>query len=86
MVIASYRRRRLTPAHNAAARVRRTANRAAYVGCNGCGGAFAPSRVEVDHIRPIALGGEDVAGNIQILCISCHQTKTREEFSYAAAG
>jgi 5-methylcytosine-specific restriction protein A len=86
VTIARYRRSRRLPARDAAARARRDVNRAAYVGCNRCGGAFAPSDVEVDHIRPIALGGEDVAGNIQILCIPCHQSKTREEFSYAAAG
>jgi 5-methylcytosine-specific restriction protein A len=86
VAIATYRRSRHVPAHDAAARWRRALNRAAYVGCNRCGGAFAPSDVEVDHIRPLALGGEDVESNIQTLCIPCHVAKTREEFQYAAAG
>lgn len=85
MVIASYRRRRLIPTPNAAARLRRSVNRAAYAGCARCGHAFDPSRVEIDHVHALALGGEDIEGNVQVLCVPCHRDKTRKEF-YAAAG
>lgn len=84
VTIAFYRRSRRLPARDAAARARRAVNRATYVGCSRCGGAFTPSDVEVDHIWPLALGGEDVDGNIQTLCIPCHRAKTREEFDAAA--
>ncbi|WP_443019268.1 HNH endonuclease [Sphingomonas sp. 22R3R2A-7] len=33
--------------------------------------------VEVDHIKPKALGGEDLLENTQSLCKACHQEKTR---------
>lgn len=33
-----------------------------------------------DHIKPLALGGEDVDENIRCLCASCHDRVTREEF------
>ncbi|MFJ6137401.1 HNH endonuclease [Kitasatospora sp. NPDC092286] len=42
------------------------------------------SGLEVDHITPIAHGGEDVAGNVQLLCLSCHAAKTRADFQVRA--
>ena len=33
---------------------------------------------EVDHIRPLALGGTNDAHNLQPLCKSCHSKKTRK--------
>lgn len=33
----------------------------------------------VDHIRPVSEGGRWVLENLQLLCESCHQIKTREE-------
>ncbi|MDG4532570.1 HNH endonuclease [Streptomyces sp. AV19] len=41
---------------------------------------FPASAVDVDHVRPLAMGGEDVDGNVQVLCRGCHQLKTRTEF------
>ena len=38
-----------------------------------------------DHIKPLALGGEDVDSNIRCLCASCHDKVTREEFGLKAA-
>ena len=35
--------------------------------------------VEVDHIRPKALGGLDDWANLQSLCHACHVTKTRQD-------
>lgn len=34
---------------------------------------------EVDHIVPLAQGGEDTLENLQGLCKACHQGKTRAE-------
>ncbi|MFJ9616717.1 HNH endonuclease [Streptomyces noursei] len=82
MTIATYRRRRPV-VRNAAALLRQSVNGACSVECACCGGTFAPSGVEVDHVRPIALGGEDVEGNVQLLCLYCHRSKTREEFQHA---
>lgn len=33
-----------------------------------------------DHIRPLALGGEDVDSNVRCLCGPCHEKRTREQF------
>ncbi|MFJ2579884.1 HNH endonuclease [Kitasatospora aureofaciens] len=38
------------------------------------------SGVDIDHRQPLALGGEDVDGNVQVLCKSCHKAKTRRDF------
>lgn len=35
-----------------------------------------------DHIKPLALGGEDVDSNIRCLCDEHHDQVTREEFGY----
>lgn len=40
--------------------------------------------VEMDHVVPLALGGEDVDDNIQGLCLPCHAIKTALE--QASAG
>jgi len=40
---------------------------------------FVTPAVEVDHIKPKALGGEDTWENTQSLCKACHQDKTRED-------
>ena len=34
---------------------------------------------EIDHIRPLANGGDNSKANLQILCKSCHFEKSREE-------
>lgn len=43
-------------------------------GPDGKGGLW-----DVDHIRPTAMGGRDIAANLQTLCILCHRTKTAGE-------
>ena len=45
--------------------------------CCQCGRA---GRLEVDHIRPLARGGDPLdLDNLQSLCKSCHFAKTRAE-------
>ncbi|MGD3109040.1 hypothetical protein [Streptomyces sp. YGL11-2] len=35
-------------------------------------------------MRPLALGGEDASGNVQVLCRGCHRLKASTEFGSAA--
>lgn len=45
--------------------------------CPRCGGRLnAIEDCDVDHIHPLALGGEDEIGNAQLLHRQCHATKT----------
>ena len=34
---------------------------------------------EIDHIKPISLGGITALSNLQVLCIECHEEKSRPE-------
>jgi 5-methylcytosine-specific restriction endonuclease McrA len=48
--------------------------------CAHCETKIMPGkRWDVDHIIPIALGGSNKETNLQILCWSCHITKTAYE-------
>ncbi|HTT34449.1 MAG TPA: HNH endonuclease signature motif containing protein [Thermoplasmata archaeon] len=45
--------------------------------CRQCGVRSRRARLEVDHIREIALGGPSLDyGNLQTLCRACHRAKT----------
>lgn len=51
--------------------------------CASCGrltditGALAP--FELDHITAMVNGGSDTVDNLQVLCIECHDAKTRRD-------
>lgn len=59
--------------------------------CRGCGETFEsslieggplfpePWRLELDHIQPLHLGGDDHPDNLQLLCPDCHKLKTARE-------
>ncbi|MFF8026188.1 HNH endonuclease [Streptomyces sp. NPDC007896] len=47
--------------------------------CDWCPGDFSADGVDVDHVRPLSLGGEGIDSNVQVLCHGCHQLKTRTE-------
>ena len=48
--------------------------------CTSCGLNFRPTdRIEVDHIVPRSVGGEDTYKNIQLLHRHCHDVKTAED-------
>lgn len=38
-----------------------------------------------DHIKPLALGGEDIDSNIRCLCAQHHREVTAREFEHKAA-
>jgi len=86
----SQRTRRVTIARgsHAAADLRKLM-RAAYVAdgirpqCAACPAQPLPSLVEIDHIEPIHKGGEDVEGNVQVLCKPCHRVKTHADCGYS---
>ncbi|WP_371591301.1 HNH endonuclease [Streptomyces sp. NBC_00513] len=40
---------------------------------------------DVDHAKPLALGGTDADGTLQVLCRGCHKLKTSTEFGAAVA-
>ena len=42
--------------------------------------------VEVDHIIPLFKGGADDWCNLQGLCLTCHQQKTREDLGLRPKG
>lgn len=43
--------------------------------------------LEVDHIKPLFLGGDNVLENLQVLCRICHQKKTSADFiAYGESG
>ena len=48
--------------------------------CKGCG---APGK-DVDHVVPVALGGQTGLWNLQLLCRRCHIEKSRRDRSAAA--
>ncbi|WP_379921714.1 HNH endonuclease [Erythrobacter sp. R86502] len=41
-------------------------------------GLITPA-VEVDHIKPVKMGGMSILSNTQSLCKPCHQAKTRKD-------
>ena len=53
--------------------------------CNHCHKKFDSSQLILDHITPIALGGEEFdEKNMQILCVSCNKIKTKQDFGHIA--
>ena len=46
--------------------------------CNLCEEPIK-KQFQIDHIRPLSNGGTNDRENLQALCVSCHQEKTKEE-------
>ena len=63
-----------------AARLRALVGARGGARCARCGSLVLADVVDVDHVQPLALGGEDTDGNVQPLCHGCHLTKTGEDF------
>ncbi|CAA9284461.1 HNH endonuclease family protein [uncultured Coleofasciculus sp.] len=43
--------------------------------CQSCGQSNLETSLTVDHIIPLALGGQNDISNLQTLCFSCNQRK-----------
>ena len=41
---------------------------------------------QVDHIMPVSKGGGDEDGNLQSICLTCHDDKTRSDLGLKASG
>ncbi|MFF2406728.1 HNH endonuclease [Streptomyces sp. NPDC058092] len=76
----SKRRAAIARGNNAASRLRKRVRDAVSGTCVMCLGSFLPSQVDIDHVVPLARGGEDVDSNVQVLCKRCHKTKTAMDF------
>lgn len=76
----SKRRAAIARGNNAAAKMRRAVRVAGGTNCAHCTGWFVGSELDIDHVRPLALGGEDVESNVQPLCKRCHRVKTALDF------
>ena len=46
--------------------------------CNSCTRMLPPT-YEIDHILPVALGGNNGSKNLQALCKACHSLKTQQD-------
>lgn len=77
------RRAVIAAGFNAAETLRKAIKRAVNATCANCGFDYLPSAVDIDHIQPLALGGEDVPSNVQVLCRPCHKAKTRVDFQHS---
>ncbi|MFD8104771.1 HNH endonuclease [Streptomyces microflavus] len=75
------RGRRRANRRDGAARLRRRVQERGSAWCDWCLGDFPADGVDVDHVRPLALRGEDTDSNVQVLCHGCHRVKTGEDFS-----
>jgi len=47
--------------------------------CVVCKESVTGRDAQVDHIKPVAKGGLDTEDNLQLLCATCHSTKTDTE-------
>lgn len=50
--------------------------------CQSCERAvFGKGEIHLDHIVPLSQGGTDDDDNLQILCVPCHEEKTKAELT-----
>lgn len=54
--------------------------------CQDCGCVWLPWRDQVDHDVPLEQGGSNDDGNLNLLCVDCHNTKTAQEAAARARG
>ena len=47
--------------------------------CQNCSKSVGLKKFHLDHIIALANGGTNDLSNIQMLCVGCHQDKTRAE-------
>ncbi|MDB5597394.1 MAG: endonuclease [Hyphomicrobiales bacterium] len=63
-----------------AARLRRLTSEPLCVDCKAAGSVKAAE--VVDHIVPLAKGGDDIDSNCRSLCHDCHRKRTAEQFGF----
>jgi len=44
--------------------------------CQSCGKTTVETNLSIDHIIPLARGGQNDISNLQTLCLTCNQQKT----------
>ncbi|WP_138502895.1 HNH endonuclease [Nostoc sp. PA-18-2419] len=44
--------------------------------CQSCGKTTLETKLTIDHIIPLACGGQNDISNLQTLCLICNQQKT----------
>ncbi len=44
--------------------------------CQSCGKTTIETNLSIDHIIPLARGGQNDISNLQTLCLNCNQQKT----------
>lgn len=49
--------------------------------CQSCGKKNTKSRLNIDHIIPLATGGSNDISNLQVLCSQCNQKKKHHFYS-----
>lgn len=55
--------------------------------CQTCRrGGWLTAASEVDHVKPLHLGGTDDDANLEAICSTCHVAKTAAEAGKRAAG
>jgi 5-methylcytosine-specific restriction protein A len=60
-------------------RVKREARAVLNYACARCGADGHDTRLDLDHVIPVAEGGLDDIDNAQWLCPPCHKPKTQAE-------
>ncbi|MFF2061838.1 HNH endonuclease [Streptomyces sp. NPDC058200] len=74
------RRAVLVRVFSGAARLRALVGARGGARCARCGSLALAGSVDVDHVRPLARGGEDTDQNVQVLCHDCHLAETVNDF------
>lgn len=82
--VKNHRRRTLAPPTGAAAHLRAAIRNNGGAHCEGCG-QWDP-RAQADHRIELADGGTDDPGNVQALCIPCHQAKSTASHTARSRG
>lgn len=54
--------------------------------CEACKAVLKPGEVEVDHILPCSLGGDNSPANGRALCKVCHKAKTARDIKRTRKG
>ncbi|MFE1090585.1 HNH endonuclease [Streptomyces albidoflavus] len=65
--------------------LRKRLNDKGFSHCRECERTMSAALLRVDHIVPLADGGKDEWGNLNVLCTDCHNKKSAREARERAA-